>query len=294
MPLTVSVVIPVFNVSEHLPSCLNALEKQTFPKSSYEVIVVDNGSTEDIRGLVSGFGRVVYVCERRPGSYVARNTGIGLARGEILAFTDADCIAADDWIEKGVICLTHTPKEGLVAGKVVLFFQNPDRPTAVELYESIFAFPQKEYVESQKFGATANIFTYKKMFESVGLFKAELKSGGDREWGRRVFNAGYSVVYADEVRVAHPARRTFGQLYSKTARVMEGLYDLKVANTRSTSKMIKGIIKDLLPPWYSISQAFSDSHLQGMSQKIRVVFVLICLGYMRAWSRVRLQFGRSL
>ena len=100
--LFVSVIIPVYNDSERLKLCLEALENQTYSKDLYEVIVVDNASEEDIKSIVGQFSQAKYTYESQSGSYVARNKGISIARGEILAFTDSDCIPASDWIEKGV------------------------------------------------------------------------------------------------------------------------------------------------------------------------------------------------
>jgi glycosyltransferase involved in cell wall biosynthesis len=184
--LFVSVIVPVFNDAERLKVCLRALEDQTYLKQLYEVIVVDNGSEESVEPVVAEFGHARVSHEERSGSYAARNRGLALARGEIIAFTDADCIPAADWIEKGVANLLRLSHCGLIAGRVDVFPQDPHRPTAVELYESRTALLQKEYVEDGGFGATANMFTRRAVFERVGLFDGGLKSGGDIEWSRRV------------------------------------------------------------------------------------------------------------
>ena len=86
----VSVIIPVFNDAERLKICLTALEKQTYPQDYYEVIVVDNGSDENLENVVKQFTQAKLAYYPELGSYAARNHGIALAKGEILAFTDAD------------------------------------------------------------------------------------------------------------------------------------------------------------------------------------------------------------
>ncbi|MBO1348747.1 MAG: glycosyltransferase family 2 protein [Hormoscilla sp. GUM202] len=100
--MLVSVIIPVYNDAEPLRTCLECLENQTYPKESYEVIVVDNASQSDTASVVNEFSQAMITYEKKPGSYAARNKGISVAKGEIIAFTDADCIPAADWIEKGV------------------------------------------------------------------------------------------------------------------------------------------------------------------------------------------------
>ena len=98
----VSVIIPVYNDAERLKLCLDALARQTYPGDRYEVIVVDNGSQQDPELVTSRYEQVTLAHEACRGSYAARNTGLALARGDVLAFTNSDCIPAADWIEHGV------------------------------------------------------------------------------------------------------------------------------------------------------------------------------------------------
>ncbi len=144
----VSVIIPVFNDSERLKLCLEALHDQTYPKNLYEVIVVDNGSDNGVEDVVNKFTQASYTNENRLGSYSARNKGISMARGQVIAFTDSDCIPVPEWIEKGVKNLLRVPNCGLVAGKIEIIFKYPLKPTAVEILESIGSFRQKEAIES--------------------------------------------------------------------------------------------------------------------------------------------------
>ncbi|MEI6331181.1 MAG: glycosyltransferase family A protein [Pseudanabaena sp. ELA645] len=168
----VSVIIPVYNDSEPLKICLEALENQTYPKDLYEVIVVDNGSdaTQDIKRLVSHFDQAETFYESFPSSYAARNKGLQKAKGQIIAFTDADCIPDPNWIQNGVRNLLQVPNCGLVAGKIDIFFRDSHRPTAIELYESIIDFDQEYFLKNSCFGMTANIFTFKEVIENVGDF----------------------------------------------------------------------------------------------------------------------------
>lgn len=119
----VSVIIPVFNDAERLKICLTALETQTYPQDCYEEIVVDNGSDESLENIVKQFPQAKLAYCNNPGSYAARNHGISLAKGEILAFTDSDCIPASDWLTMGVKRLVATANCGLVAGKIEIFLK---------------------------------------------------------------------------------------------------------------------------------------------------------------------------
>lgn len=293
----VSVIVPVFNDAEHLKICLEVLENQTYPKSLYEVIVVDNASDEeqDIKSVVAQFSQAVATYESLPGSYAARNKGIYLAKGEVIAFTDADCIPAPDWIEKGVKNLLETPKCGLVAGKIKIFFKNPERVTPVELYESITAFPQKELLARQRGGATANVFTFRSVIEQVGLFNAHMKSNGDMEWGQRIYSFGYQQIYADDTCVAHPARYSFWQLYKRTIRLAGGVYDLYIKKDNSLLQQNKTfarlLFNDLIPPLRFVYNAFMDNRLKGLGQKTQVSLVIFVVRYVSAWEKIRLKLG---
>lgn len=221
-----SVVVPVFEHAGLVGRCVAALDRQTYARDRYEVILIDNRCDGRPSSRLQGFDRVHVVCETSPSSYAARNCGIESSAGEVIALTDADCVPEPDWIAKGVESLLATPGRGLVAGRVDVSYADPGRPTAVELYESAVGWRQREYVDGWRFGATANLFTFRAVFDRVGLFDPSLKSLGDREWGKRVFEAGYTQVYADEARVCHPARRTLQELRRRTARVAGGFFDI--------------------------------------------------------------------
>lgn len=221
----VSVIIPVYDDSQRLRACLRSLRAQTYPASGYEVIVVDNASREDIQRVVDEAGGVVYAHEGTRGPAAARNKGVSLAKGEVIAFSDSDCLPSPDWLEKGVRALTAAPGCGVVGGDIRLYFQDPGRPTAVELND-MRHFRQKHYVEHAHFSATANLFTFKKVFADAGSFDEsfDLPAYEDREWCDRVFSKGYPIVYAPDAIVRHPARRTLPELCRKTVASRIGRY----------------------------------------------------------------------
>jgi glycosyltransferase involved in cell wall biosynthesis len=296
----VSVIIPVFNDSERLKICLEALENQTYPKTLYEVIVVDNGSDKDqnIKEVVAQFSHGIATYEGTPGSYAARNKGISLAKGEVIAFTDADCIPAPDWIEKGVKTLLQVPNCGMVAGKIEIFVRNPNQLTIVELYEKATSFQQKKYIEKHKFGTTANVFTFKDVIERVGLFDGNLKSSGDFEWGRRVASLGYPQIYADEACVAHPARYSFAQLYKKSIRVAGGIYEGQIQKCDSLldkNKLFLRLIAEYFTcPFWSAYDIFIDSSLKRVDNKLKVYCIMSVVRYIWAFEIIRLKFGGTV
>lgn len=291
---TVSVIIPVYNNSKVLEKCLNALQSQTYPQENFEVVVVDNASSEDISKVTQKFSQVILTHESKRGSYAARNRGITVAKGEIIAFTDSDCIPEADWLEQGVRKLMESQNYGLVAGKVELFFRNPDRPNAAEFYDAITFLDQRKNVEQHHFGATANVFTLAKNFQQIGMFNDDLKSSGDKEWGQRLASEGFQVVYVSDAVVKHPARFSIGQLYNKSVRLIGGIYQFQ-GNQASIGKsefnFNRELIQRLKPPIKYFRWRLSDERLKGTHRKISFVLIAIFLNYAIALELINLKLG---
>ncbi|BAY65890.1 glycosyl transferase, group 2 family protein [Calothrix brevissima NIES-22] len=288
----VSVIIPVFNNSEQLKLCLEALVEQTYPRSRYEIIVVDNASEEDTKSVVEQFKQVVFEQESQPGSYAARNKGISIAKGDILAFTDSDCIPASDWIENGVNSLLSTYNCGIVGGRIDMFFQNPDKLTPVELYEKIaMNFQQEKSLYKSCYALTANMFTFKHIIDDVGYFNDTLKSGGDREWGQRVYAAGYQLIYADKACVAHPARHSFSQLGQRVARFAGGRHDRLMSQNPSLREILVDLLETFKPPFRSFYRIWNDEKLHGVSQKLQFTLIMLFIRSVNISEKLRLYMG---
>ena len=218
----VSVIIPVYNDADGLRTCLQALAGQHYPRDRFEVIVVDNNSVQDIARVCAAFERVHYPHEQRPGSYAARNKGLSCATGQILAFTDADCIPDAAWLRSGVAAL----KEGadIVGGRVQLFSEAPGSPGLAARYEMAHELRNETLIPHHNFAVTANLFTTRAVMNAVGDFDASLASGGDHEWGVRATSQGFDLQYASRAVVLHPTR-SLGSVIRKAVRVAKGIYE---------------------------------------------------------------------
>ena len=228
--LAVSVVVPVLDQPDGLAATLRALDVQTLPRSSYEVIVVDNGSGEAaLRAVEQSCAsrssvRLLVEHEIRS-SYAARNRGVEAAAGAAIAFTDADCQPEPRWLDQGLTALDAAGAD-VVAGRIVIAFRG-DRPNVWEYLDAASWLDQRHYVDAHGFGATANLFVQRELFEAVGTFRSDLISGGDYEFGRRVAHHGGRVVYAEQAAVVHPARSSARASLVKAKRVSRGLQSLE-------------------------------------------------------------------
>src|SRR2546423_9995020 len=111
----VSIVVPFRDASRYVGRCLRALESQLPLGGDYEIVMVDNGSTDDSAAIVARSQRARLVSEHKPGAYAARNRGVAVAGGAVIAFTDADCEPRPDWLREIAATLSD-PAVAVVVG----------------------------------------------------------------------------------------------------------------------------------------------------------------------------------
>ncbi|WP_188772752.1 glycosyltransferase [Novosphingobium endophyticum] len=220
-PPRVSVIVPVWNRPADIERCVRSLQRQTLPATDYEIIIVDNGSTDSTVEAARAAGVCVLI-ETRPGSYAARNLGLAAARGKYVAFTDSDCAVDETWLERGLEALDGHPGYAVVAGRIELSAEDLLASSPVcDTYERIFAFKQERNV-ARGAACTANWFSHTELLRQVGGFRNDLKSGGDFDLTRRLKAAGHPILYAPDAVVVHPARASLRELCSKARRVIGG------------------------------------------------------------------------
>jgi len=166
MPI-VSVVIPTFNRSHYLKAAIQSVLRQTY--QDFEIIVVDDGSTDDTRKVVSSFGsRVLYFHQSNHGSPQARNVGLRLAKGKYLALLDCDDLFSTDRLVRGVEVLNQMPQIALVHGEVEAI------DSEGKLIPKETAYIRKFYQKERKDGSGyLRILKGNAMFPSTILFRRE-------------------------------------------------------------------------------------------------------------------------
>ncbi|HWJ71809.1 MAG TPA: glycosyltransferase [Kaistia sp.] len=225
MDLRFSVIVPVWNSPDLIAKCLTALEDQSFPRDRYEVIVVDNGSTDQTAEVIARFPGVTMLSERKPGSYAARNRGLAEARGEFVAFTDADCIPHRDWLTAADEAIGLEPGKAIYGGRMTLFASDEDSPVC-RAYEEIFSFDQRKYLATGHC-VTANWVSPLSLIRDLGGFDAKLKSGGDFDMSGRISRRGLPIVYVPEMQVAHPYRGSPIEIVNKKRRTIGGSWTMR-------------------------------------------------------------------
>ncbi len=210
----ISVIIPHFNQPDLLARCLASVTSQDAAGHAVEVLVVDNGSARMPEDVVARFPAVRLARETTPGPGPARNRGVALAHGEILAFIDADCVAGAGWLAAIAGRFDADPRAMILGGDVQILHADPGHPTMIEAYEAEFGYRMEHYIRTQNFTGTGNLATRRAVFDDVGGF-AGIDVAEDRDWGKRAFALGYQTQWEPLMLAYHPARGSFAELARK-------------------------------------------------------------------------------
>ena len=274
-PPQIAVIIPHFNDERRLYKCLQALSNQTLPSDSYQVIVVDNGSTTAPEATVQQFDNVVLLVEHKPGSYSARNKAIKQFNSPIYAFTDSDCIPEPDWLESAVNKLQENANIDAVSGPITLFSNKQNRPNAIELIDMCVAFPQEQSIALYHYAPTANLIVRKSAFERVGIFSDSLMSGGDAEWGLRLHEQNGCLVYDAAVVIHHPARDSVTGYFTKIRRTTHGLWARRQSSPQARKALrLKSLLLLVVPPLQRMRQLFNFNKEVSFSTKLKASSIL--------------------
>ena len=219
----VSVIVPIYNGEDNLPKLVAGLMAQRYPTDRVEYLLVDNGSCDRTPHIlqaaaqtaaIQGLQLRVLTYSAIQSSYAARNAGIVLAQGEILAFTDADCLPEPGWIAALIQPFTD-PAVGLVAGEI----------KALPSTHWLERYATRQNLLSQHttlnhallpYGQTANLAVRASILDTVGLFRPQLTTGGDADLCWRIQQeTPWQLVYAADAVLYHHHRNTLRGLRSQ-------------------------------------------------------------------------------
>jgi len=198
MRVEISVIIPTYNRYQTLRKTIESLLNQDLEKDKYEIIVVDDGSTDETKWEIQSYP-IKYIRQEHQGPAIARNTGVKIATGKLLAFIDSDAIADKEWLKKA---LSHfqSPSLTILEGKII-------NPSSEPL--SLFA----HTFENLKGGLyqTCNIFIRREVFVAVNGFDPAFgKDYFFREDSDLIFTLMekglFRGIFAEDVIVYHPPR----------------------------------------------------------------------------------------
>lgn len=242
----ISVIIPVYKDADGLRITLESLTRQTLDKQQYEIIVANDGGSDEICNICNSFGVKYVNIVPNQGSYNARNKAMEVAQADAFAFVDADIEVPEAWLVNGLHALE---KADYVAGSIQIM--KKANMTLAELFEYHTAFDIKKYINQLHFGVTGNLFVKGKVFDQLGKFNSKFFSGGDFEFGNRVFERGFNQTYDERITSYHPPRG-HKKYVNKIKRVCKG----RAMITREYNgkypiieiSLLKSLYKIIIPP----------------------------------------------
>jgi GT2 family glycosyltransferase len=215
VPSHLSVIVPTRDRPEALSACLEALAAQT-AADRLEVIVVDDGSRRaaDVAAVVDRHPPARLVRGRGAGPAAARNDGAAAASGEILCFTDDDCVPSADWAER----LAAEIDGGADAAAGITLSAGGALADAAEIVAQAPA-------RAGPFAPSNNLACAKGVWEAVRFDESYPSAAAeDRDWCARLAAAGYTLLSAPEARVVHRQALTLRSFFQRQARYGEGAY----------------------------------------------------------------------
>jgi glycosyltransferase involved in cell wall biosynthesis len=208
----ISVIIPALNEASMIGKCLASLSQTRFPRSRFEVVVADNGSTDRTLDVVQSFSAKLDVkVLQQPGVTISalRNLGAGVARGKVLAFLDADCVVPESWLADVARQMSAGP-ERVIGSR----YRIPERSSWVARSWYGVCYPPLDgevtYVPS------GDLVILQSAFDRIGGFDEELATSEDCEFCLRARAAGMPVHAIAELAVIHLGTpQTLAQFYRK-------------------------------------------------------------------------------
>lgn len=198
--MNISIVIPTYNSEKTIFKTIEACLNQSCLNNKIEVIVIDDGSTDNTQEKVQRFP-VKYIYQKNTGPASARNKGWLAAQGEIICFTDSDCIPNKDWIQKLVEKFTSNDI-GAVAGSYDI--ANKKNLLANCIHQEIKKRHKEMPEEIHVFGSY-NVAIRRKVLEKTNGFNEQYRyaSNEDNDLSYKILKSGYKISFAKDALVAH-------------------------------------------------------------------------------------------
>lgn len=241
----ISVITPVLNAEDKISSFLEAVQQQSYPREEYEIIVIDNGSTDQTMQKVQSFEDVTLL-ERTDiqNPYAARNKGIIYSKSELLVLLDVNCTPLPHWLENGARRLQGSGVD-LVGGQITFTFSEEE--TLGEWYDSLLFVDMEDLIKRGGSCAGGNLFFKREVLDTIGPFPEGHRSGMDLYWTKKATNAGFNLVYEADAEVRYPARK-LKPLLKKVYRVGTGQPKVWLDNEMHPLKLILLIFYQFVPP----------------------------------------------
>jgi len=220
--MKVSVVIPTYNRLNYLGKCLKSLSKQSVGSKSFEVIVVDDGSTDGTAHYLKKINRknFTFLRQSNKGPAAARNLGVRHAKGNIIAFIDDDCVARRDWIQNIITNFEKYKDADSVACHTIpiykKYFKNLEKFEKRNLIKN-FKVIRFSGLEPDHRASTDNCALKREIFMRLKGFNIAFKyAGEDPDFWYRLLKSGYNIYHVDNIIVYHYQRMSIKKMIKRS------------------------------------------------------------------------------
>lgn len=240
-----SVIIPVYNEEKHIRSCLNSVLNQDYPKESYEVLVVNDGSTDNTPEILKEFEGIKILNQKNKGPAAARNFGVREAQGECVVFTDGDCEVPRNWLQRYEKLFNKYPDYKGIGG----FLTPKETKNIVSRFiylqsDLAYDFPKEPCgisMENFDYMGTANIAYKRDVFISIGGFseKFRLAGGEDADFTCHILESGKKLLTAPNLNVQHNYADNINELRQIAFSRGSAIFPFMVNRGVSRAKVVK-------------------------------------------------------
>lgn len=238
-----SIIIPTYNRPERLATCMQSLVCLNYSRDHFEVIVVDDGSPMSLEPVVAPFQDkfdVTLIKQPNAGPATARNTGAARASGQLLVFTDDDCMPAPDWLQTLAARFATAPG-CLIGGRTLNALPDNLYSTASQvLIDYLYRYYNADPNQSSFF-ASNNLALPADHFHTLGGFDTTfpLAAAEDREFCDRWLHHGYEMIYAPEVLVHHSHHLALPTFWRQHFNYGQGAFCFHQMRSQHTQERIK-------------------------------------------------------
>jgi len=195
-----SIIVPAYNAETTLVECINSLLALDYPAEHVELIFINNASTDGTADILNQYSSAIRILsEKKRGAAAARNKGLLHAKGEIVAFTDADCVVESDWLRK-IAPPLHDSSIGVVGGRILA--KRPCNKTE-EFGETVHDHDRAINEFTPPYAITMNWSSRLSVLKRVGMFDERLRRAQDVDLSWRILQIGYKLMFEPQAIVYH-------------------------------------------------------------------------------------------
>lgn len=294
MPIKISIIVTTYNRGDILNHCLDCLAAQTLDKSDYEVLIINNNSTDNTQSVAETYAKnnqnfKVFI-EEKQGSAHARNRGWAEAKGEIIAYIDDDAKTTADWAEKIIKNFESVnPKPVAVGGQVFPWYEDTPPKWFTDEFEIRTWGKESRFLKKNESFVTMNTAVLRSMFEKYGGFNPEYgpifdtpRMGDDTEFFYRIYEKEPYLWYDPGLTVYHWTPKSRMKASYRFKRAVKNGEALAAMRNRkffsfSYAKYFAGLIYSLAK--FPFAVIFSKNKLTSSVSELEKIGYLV--GYLK-------------